>query len=100
MTMSFLAPALLAGAVAAAIGLAPSAGADDDATTDSVASAESPNRGPNAVKPRPAQNNATSDYNSSKVPQGWRNDALWARPGNPGTNPFGTGPRPPMVALD
>jgi hypothetical protein len=99
MAISLLTTAVLAGAVAAAIGLAPAAGAEPGAVTDSVAGAESTQRGPNAakVKPRSVPNNTTSDYSSSQIPQGWRNDALWARPGS---NPFGTGTRPPVVALD
>ena len=103
MAISFLAPAILAGAVAAAIGLAPAAAAEPkDSPTDPVASAESTQRGPNAakVKPRPAPNSATTDYSSSQIPQGWRNDALWAKPGTPGSNPFGSGKRPPVIALD
>ena len=103
MATLFLAPTLLAGAVAAAIGLAPAAAADrTDSPTDSAASAESPQRGPNkaAPKPRSAPNTATTDFSTSQIPQGWRNDALWARPGTPGSNPFGTGKRPPVIALD
>ncbi|MEI6251543.1 MAG: hypothetical protein WCP30_01920 [Mycobacteriaceae bacterium] len=103
MAISLLAPAVLAGAVAAAIVLAPMASADSkDSATDPVAGAESTQRGPNAakVKPRSVPNNATSDYSSSQIPQGWRNDALWARPGTPGSNPFGAGKRPPVIALD
>jgi len=104
MAISLLASALLAGTVAAAIGLAPAATADSrDSITDSVAGAESIQRGPNAAKvkpPRSIPNSATSDYSSSQIPQGWRNDALWARPGTPGSNPFGSGNRPPVVALD
>jgi len=103
MAISLLAPAILAGAVAAAIGLAPAASADSrDSAIDPVAGAESTKRGPNAakVKPRQAPNTATTDYTSSQIPQGWRNDALWARPGTPGSSPFGSGGRPPVVALD
>lgn len=103
MAISLLAPAILAGALAGAIAMAPVAAADTrDTASDNSASSESVKRGPNAFKPkpRPAPNNATSDFNSSKIPQGWRNDSLWARPGNPG-NPFGpTGKRPPVIALD
>ena len=102
MAISFLAPAILAGALAGAIAMAPVAAADSrGAGPDASASSESVKRGPNAVKPkpRPAPNSATTDFNSSKIPQGWRNDALWARPG--ASNPFGaTGKRPPVIALD
>ena len=90
----------VAGAIAAAIALAPLAGADTrDAAPDS-ASSESTQRGTNAFSPkqRSAPNGATSDYGSSQIPQGWRNDAVWARPG--ASNPFGTGKRPPVIALD
>ena len=104
MAISLLAPALLAGTVAAVIGLAPVATADSsDSMTDAVASAESIQRGPNATKakpPRSISGSATTDYSSSQIPQGWRNDAQWARPGAPGSTPFGSGPRPPVVALD
>ncbi len=104
MTLSALfAPALIAGAfTAVGIALAPTAAADRVDKTDSVASAESPQRGPNKVAPkeRPVPNNATSDFNSKQIPQGWRNDALWG--GNPaGSNPVGGAKvRPPVIALD
>jgi hypothetical protein len=108
MAISLLTPAVLAGAIAAAIALAPVAGAEpgDSATGDSATgsseNAASAQRGPNAAKvsPRPGPNSATTDYSSSQIPQGWRNDALWARPGTPGSNPFGSGKRPPVIALD
>lgn len=103
MPISLLTPAAIAGAIAAAIALAPLAGADTkEPAADSAAGSASTQRGPDAakVKPRPAPNSATSDYSSSQIPQGWRNDALWARPGTPGSNPFGSGKRPPVIALD
>lgn len=103
MAISFLAPAILAGALAGAIAMAPVAAADSrDVGPDKSSRSESVDRGPHAVKPkpRPGPNNATSDFNNSQIPQGWRNDSLWARPGNPGSNPFGTGKRPPVIALD
>ncbi len=104
MALSFIAPALIAGAFAAVgIALAPIAAAEDD--VDTVASAESADaakRGPNKanVNERPGWNGATSDFNSKQIPQGWRNDALWG--GNPsGSNPFGASKvRPPVIALD
>jgi uncharacterized membrane protein len=103
MAISLLTRAVLAGAVATAIGTAPVAAADlgdsPAGTSDGVAVTQ---RGPNAAKPnsRTAPNTATTDYGSSQIPQGWRNDALWARPGTPGSTPFGSGARPPVVALD
>ena len=106
MAISLFAPALIAGAFAVGIALAPVAAADDD--VDSVGSAASASaaadaqRGPNKadVKKRPGWNAATSDFNSKQIPQGWRNDALWG--GNPaGSNPFGSSKaRPPVIALD
>lgn len=113
MAISLLAPALIAGMFAAGIALAPAAAADN---VDSAASAESAqserapksekaadvNRGPNAagVKKRPGPNAGTNDYNSEQIPQGWRNDAVWANPSTSGNKPFGTGKRPPVIALD
>jgi hypothetical protein len=101
MAISLLTRAVLAGAVATAIGTAPVAVADvGDSATGSSEGAVVTELGPNATKfnPRTAPNTATTDYGSSQIPQGWRNDALWARPG--GSNPFGSGARPPVVALD
>lgn len=102
MAISLLAPALIAGAFAVGIALAPTAMAD---RSDSAAGAESSaeiDRGPHKaeVKKRPGPNAATSDFNSNQIPQGWRNDALWG--GNPGpSNPFGSSKvRPPVIALD
>jgi len=103
MAISLMAHAVLASAIAAAIATAPVAGADlGDSATGSSEDAVVTDRGPNAAKPnpRPAPNSATTDYGSSQIPQGWRNDALWARPGTPGSNPFGSGTRPPVIALD
>lgn len=102
MTLPLFAPALIAGAFAVGIALAPAAAADKFDGVGSVESAEAPQRGPNAVdvKKRPGPNAATNDYNSSQVPQGWRNDAVWANPSKPGSNPFGTAKRPPVIALD
>lgn len=103
MAISLLAPALMAGAFAVGIALAPTASADDFGSLgDSVASVDTPQRGPNAadVKKRPGPNAATNDYNSSQIPQGWRNDAVWANPSKPGSNPFGSAKRPPVIALD
>ena len=105
MAISFLTPAVLAGAVAAAIALAPAAGADkaDDleksgSARGSSQKAESPqkadpvNRGPNASKPA-KRGGAVQD-----VPKGWTNEAQWARPG--ANNNFGSLPKPPAFALD
>jgi hypothetical protein len=103
MAISLIAPALIAGALAAGIALAPAASADDFGSLgDSLESVEAPERGPNAadVKKRPGPNAATNDYFSSHVPQGWRNDAVWANPERPGSDPFGSAKRPPVIALD
>jgi hypothetical protein len=109
MATPLLIPAVLAGAVAVAIAVAPVAGADAaDSLSASEAVADSAGQGsvrqgPKAVPAKPGRsvpNSATSDYSSSQIPQGWRNDALWARPGTPGSNPFGAGKRPPVIALD
>lgn len=86
---------LLAGAVASAIALAPVAGADprpggcDTASECSRAGGGAPNRAPNQL---------TTDYTSGNLPKGWTNEAQWARPG--ASNPFGLGPKPPVLAMD
>lgn len=102
MAISLFAPALIAGAFAVGIALAPAAAADDIDSVDSAQSANTPQRGPNKadVTKRPGWNGATSDFNSKQIPQGWRNDALWG--GNPaGSNPVGGSKvRPPVIALD
>ncbi|MGV0990993.1 MAG: hypothetical protein ACOYBX_07280 [Mycobacterium sp.] len=86
---SLLATVVLAGAAAAAIALAPSA------------TAERPDncRGTACVKPGPVQNPLRTDF-SPELPKGWTNEAQWARPGPAGSNPFGAGPRPPVLAMD
>lgn len=102
MKLSLFAPALIAGAFAAGIALAPAAAADRGGdSVDTGASAEI-DRGPHKADPkkRPGPNSATSDFNNKQIPQGWRNDALWG--GNPASsNPFGSSTvRPPVIALD
>lgn len=99
MAFSLTASALLATAVATAIALAPTAAADtpsgvEDRGSGAVAK-------PGAVKPGARQNPLTRDFNSAQIPQGWKNDAIWARPA-PGTadTTFGKGPKPPVLALD
>lgn len=113
MAFSLTASALLAGAAAAAVALAPTAAADTPSDSDDRGSGSSssvgavkPNVGavkPNvgAVKPGARQNPLTRDFNSAEIPQGWKNDAIWARPA-PGTTDttFGKGPKPPVLALD
>lgn len=96
MAISLLAPAILTVAFAAAIALSPVAGADSPETEPSGG------RGSNAaqVKPRPAPNAGTTDYSSPDVPQGWRNDAVWADPSNPGSPFANSKKRPPVIALD
>ncbi len=99
MAISFLTPAVLAGAVAAAIALAPAAGAEEaedrqrsGSDRGSSQQADKINRGPNASKP--AKRGVAQD-----IPRGWTNDAQWARPGG-GNNNFGSLPKPPAFALD
>ena len=81
----------LAGAVAAALAFAPVATADEPSLDDCRGSACSKPAPPKVFKPAPSRNS------SANVPQGWKNDARWAQPGS---NPFGSGPKPPLVALD
>ena len=113
MAFSLTASALLAGAVATAIALAPTAAADtpsgdSDRGTNSVSKpgAFKPVNpvkpgASNPVKPGARPNPLTRDFNSAQIPQGWKNDAIWARPA-PGTSDttFGKGPKPPVLALD
>jgi hypothetical protein len=104
MAISLFAPALIAGAFAAVgIALAPVASADDfGSLAESVESADAAQRGPNKadVKKRPGPNAGSNDYSSSQIPQGWRNDAVWANPSKSGSSPFGSAKRPPVIALD
>lgn len=102
MKLSLFAPALIAGAFAAGIALAPAAAADDDVDSVDTASSAEVDRGPHKadVQKRPGPNAGSSDFNNKQIPQGWRNDALWG--GNPSSsNPFGSSKvRPPVIALD
>jgi len=94
MALSLLAPAVLAAAAAAAaIAVAPAAAAD---TYGSTSIKERPGTvAPQAniphmpFGPQEAWNDA---------PEGWTNEAQWARPG--ASNPFGTFPKPPIFAMD
>lgn len=93
----FTAAAVLAGAVAAAIAAAPAAAADRGDTPgppqkDKPSVMETPGH-----KFTPARRGAPS---ASDMPVGWRNDALWARPGARGGGPYGPVPRPPQVGLN
>jgi hypothetical protein len=81
--LSLLTPAVLAGAFAAAIAFAPSAGAEE---LD------------NAPRPGKLERGATSQQAWKDAPKGWTNEAQWARPG--ASNPFGTLPKPPIFAMD
>lgn len=95
LTATLLGGALLGGVVAAAIAAAPIAGADRGDTPgpspkDTPSEMERPGH-----KFTPAQRGVQRD-----IPQGWKNEALWARPGAPGNAPFRTGPRPPVIGLD
>lgn len=96
MKISFLTPAVLAGAVAAAIALAPAAGAEEAedraSARGSSQQADKVDRGPH--KSTPTKRGAAAQ----DVPKGWTNEAQWARPG--ATNNFGSLPKPPVFALD
>ena len=106
MALSLRIPVLIAGAIATAIALAPAATADpgpDDTADTSVSATDS--RSTSAAGARsgsnrnPTSNNQlTTDYTSDDLPEGWTNEAQWARPG--ASNPFGLGPKPPVLALD
>ena len=93
---SLLTAALLAGAAAAAIALAPTAGAE--APPSPCRGAACTETGPAGPK-GPKQNPLRTDF-SPDLPKGWTNEAQWARPGPAGSNPFGAGPRPPVLAMD
>ena len=96
---SFLTAAILAGAAAAAIALAPTASAEGprDGCRGSGCSKPSPSQP--QQNQRNQQNQLRTDF-SSQLPKGWTNEAQWARPGAAGSNPFGSGPKPPVLALD
>ncbi|MCW1958414.1 MAG: hypothetical protein KIH64_007685 [Mycobacterium sp.] len=94
---------VLAGAFAAAIALAPGAAADDtdgvsgrDTGRSSSQAAGTDRNGP--YRPGPVRKPARPEVANS-IP-GWANEALWARPGPGGSNPFGSLPKPPIFALD
>ena len=95
---SLLTAALLAGAAAAAIALAPTAGAEAPPSPCRGAACTDTGPGPAGSK-GPKQNPLRTDF-SPDLPKGWTNEAQWARPGPAGSNPFGSGPRPPVVAMD
>ena len=107
MALTLRIPVLLAGAIAAAISLAPVAAADPrpDGTPDSSSSVRVDADEPSAAGARAGSagtpsdmDQLSSDFASDDVPTGWKNEALWARPG--GSNPFGAGPKPPVLAMD
>lgn len=78
---------LLIAAAAAAVALAPTAGAAADpgcATASTCSDAG------------PAYSPPESDF-TRNIPQGWSNEAQFLQPGN---NPFGAGPQPPLLALE
>lgn len=78
---------LLIGSAAAAVALAPTAGAEVDrgCVTGPACSDESPNF------------NAPNSPFSTGIPQGWTNEAQFIQPGY---SPFGAGPQPPLLALE
>ncbi|HPX35355.1 MAG TPA: hypothetical protein PLH92_01060 [Mycobacterium sp.] len=86
MTISLLTPAVLAGALAAAaIALAPAAAADNPSRGCA--------KGASCSQPVAPQKSAKQ----TDVPKGWSNEAQFSRPG---VNPFGAGPKPPLLALE
>ena len=82
MELKYRIPAVLAGAVAAAIAFAPGAAADDLDDT-----------------PGASRSQASSQQEDS-APKGWSNEALWADDGPGASKIFGTLPKPPIYALD
>ena len=103
MALSLLAPAVLAAAAAAAaIAVAPAAAAD---TYGSTSIKERPGTvAPPANMPHMpfvgVGSRGTSQQQEAwnDAPEGWTNEAQWARPG--ASNPFGTFPKPPIFAMD
>ena len=101
MALSLLIPAALAGSfAAAAIAFAPLASADDKDVADpgrdrkSSQQAAAADRGP-ASKTGPSRADRPGSLND--VPKGWSNEAQWNRPGS---NIFGSLPKPPIFAMD
>ena len=114
MSISILGRVLLIAAAAAAVATAPAASADPGPGCNSArCSNTSPDTsgdstpdtgldiGPNASPAgRP---DASPDYTapeskfSRNIPKGWENETQFVRPGY---NPFGTGPQPPLLALE
>lgn len=78
---------LLIGAAAIAAASAPTASADSEPGCD---------RSVRCADPSPSFSPSPSVGLSQDVPQGWANDAQFARPDY---NPFGAGPHPPLIAL-
>ncbi len=92
MAVSLFAPVLLAGAAAAVL-FAPTAGADAPLDCAGPRGCSGP------VQVRDVDPDPDSDQNgySPDLPAGWLNEAQFAKPG---TNPFGAGPMPNILALD
>ena len=96
MAKSLITHALLIGAAAAAVALAPTAGADRPGCDGSGCSDPGP-----APDPQRGAAPGRDGYFTPSLQKGWTNEAQWARPDAPaGSNPFGKGPRPPVIALD
>jgi len=95
-----LIPAILVSA-AATLGFAATAGAESGAAAcqDNGPSSMCARSGHNAITANPRQN-TLSQQSVRNLPQGWSNEALWAQSGPGGTNPIGSGPLPPTLALD
>lgn len=96
MALSLRVPVLLAGALAAAISLAPVAAADLGPGCDTASECSRAGGAPDQQSTAP--NQLSTDFTSDDLPKGWTNEAQWARPG--ASNPFGSGPKPPVLALD
>ena len=96
---SLFVTAVLAGAVAAAIAVAPTAGADSPSDGCRGSGCSEPRPASPGQKGGSAKNPLSSDF-AADIPTGWKNDAQWAKPRPGGPNPFGSGPRPPVFAMD
>jgi hypothetical protein len=99
MAISFLTPAVLAGAVAAAIALAPAAGAEEAEERERSGSARGSSQQADKVDRGPHKSTPIKrGPRAEQAPKGWTNEAQWARPG--ASNNFGSLPKPPAFALD
>ena len=95
-----LIPALLVSA-AATVGFASTAAAESGSAScsDNGPTSMCARSGHNAITASPRQN-TLGQQSAQNLPQGWANEARWAQSGPGGSSPFGSGPMPPMLALD